>query len=158
MRIRFLAAFALAFAVAACEAESTTSTATADTAGASDAKGGSDAAATDTAAADTAGADAAGSDTAGSDTAGPDTAGSDTAVTGAFAPAGAALAAKCATCHTAMAQAKFDGKDCSVAATFSKKIQAQISGAKMPPYGSPALTADESAAIAAWITAGAKCN
>ena len=158
MHIRFLAVLALTVAVAACEAESTTSNATTDTATSTDAAGGSDTAAGDTATTDTATADTAGADTAGADTAGSDAAGADTAVTGAFAPAGAAFAAKCASCHTAMPQAKFDGKDCATAAALSKKIQAQINGAFMPPKTAPNLTAEESAAIAAWLSAGAKCN
>ncbi len=138
MRIRFLAILALTFAVAACEAESSTP-----------------AAATDSAS----GADAAGSDTTATDTAATDTAASDTAVvTGAFAPAGAALAAKCGTCHASMPKPKFDGKDCATAAALATKIQANISGGSMPPKGSPALTAEEAAAIAAWVTTGAKCN
>lgn len=158
MYIRFLAVLALSVAVAACEAESTTPAATADAATDTDAVGGSDTAKADTAVADTVGGDTAGTDAAGADTVGTDTAGADAAVAGPFAPAGAALAAKCASCHTAMPQAKFDGKDCATAAALAKKMEAQIGGAKMPPKGSPGLTADETAAITAWFAAGAKCN
>ncbi len=168
MRIRFLAILALTFAVAACEAESSTPAAATDSASGADAAGSdttaTDTAATDTTAADTAATDTAATDTAATDTAATDTAATDTAasdtavVTGAFAPAGAALAAKCGTCHASMPKPKFDGKDCATAAALATKIQANISGGSMPPKGSPALTAEEAAAIAAWVTTGAKCN
>ena len=159
MQIRLLAVLALTLAVAACEAESTgTAASTTDTTAGADTAGKSDAATTDTAAADTAVADAGTTDTAAADVAATDSSPSDAVVAGAFAPAGAALANKCATCHSSMPNPKFDGKDCAVAAALATKIQAEISKGSMPLKGSPALTPAEAAAIAAWVAAGAKCK
>jgi uncharacterized membrane protein len=151
----------LALAISACEAESTstTTTTTSDTAGGADTSGGADTTSGDTAAADTASTDTTATDTTAADTAASDTAATDTATaSGGFDKAGPALATKCATCHASIAKAKFDGKDCSVAAGFAAKIKGAIDMGGMPPKGSPALTADEKAAILDWAAAGASCK
>jgi uncharacterized membrane protein len=161
MQKRFFVAMTLALAISACEAESTstTTTTTSDTAGGADTSGGADTTSGDTAAADTASTDTTATDTTAADTAASDTAATDTATaSGGFDKAGPALATKCATCHASIAKAKFDGKDCSVAAGFAAKIKGAIDMGGMPPKGSPALTADEKAAILDWAAAGASCK
>lgn len=156
MQKRFFVAMTLALAISACEAESTstTTTSTSDTASGADSSTAADTSGADTSSSDTAAADSASTDATATDTAATDTA----TASGGFDKAGPALAAKCATCHASIAKAKFDGKDCSVAAGFAAKIKGAIDMGGMPPNGSPALTADEKAAILDWAAAGATCK
>lgn len=161
MQKRFFVAMTLALAISACEAESTstTTTSTSDTASGADSSTAADTSGADTSSSDTAAADTAGTDATAADTTATDTAATDTATaSGGFDKAGPALATKCATCHASIAKAKFDGKDCSVAAGFAAKIKGAIDMGAMPPKGSPALTADEKAAILDWAAAGATCK
>lgn len=161
MQKRFFVAMTLALAISACEAESTstTTTSTSDTASGADSSTAADTSGADTSSSDTAAADTASADATATDTTATDTAATDTATaSGGFDKAGPALATKCATCHAGIAKAKFDGKDCSVAAGFAAKIKGAIDMGGMPPKGSPALTADEKAAILDWAAAGATCN
>lgn len=161
MQKRFFVAMTLALAISACEAESTstTTTSTSDTASGADSSTAADTSGADTSSSDTAAADTAGTDATATDTTATDTAATDTATaSGGFDKAGPALATKCATCHASIAKAKFDGKDCSVAAGFAAKIKGAIDMGGMPPKGSPALTADEKAAILDWAAAGATCK
>lgn len=161
MQKRFFVAMTLALAISACEAESTstTTTSTSDTASGADSSTAADTSGADTSSSDTAAADTAGTDATAADTTATDTAATDTATaSGGFDKAGPALATKCATCHASIAKAKFDGKDCSVAAGFAAKIKGAIDMGGMPPKGSPALTADEKAAILDWAAAGATCK
>lgn len=162
MQKRFLVAMTLALAISACEAESSSTATTTDTAGADTAAGDTSSSDTtaggDTASSDTAASDAASTDTAGADSASADSAAGDTATSGGeFAKASPVLVAKCATCHTSVPKAKFDGQTCAATAAFAAKIKSEIDKGAMPPKGSPTLSADEKAAILAWVAAGATC-
>lgn len=164
MHKRFFVAMTLALAISACEADEggSSTTTTADATSGADSSGDSatgDSAGADTASADASGGDATTGDTAAADTASGDSStAADTAAAAGFDKAGPVLAAKCATCHSGIAKAKFDGKDCATAAALSSKMKAELDKGAMPPKSAPALSADEKAAILDWIGAGASCK